>query len=154
MYSCGRCGGAVSKSTRRCPHCSALLAGIRCKGCGFVGTESDFPGDRCPKCGSVVYTGGGGSAPKEEKCKGCGKVIKSSDLTCPHCGYTQWGPIGLLLVLSIGCLVGAVFGYLRIQDETWHNVVGWGGGILGLLMLIMTITEIVKGVRSEKRYRR
>jgi len=61
-YSCGRCGRIVSKSTRICPYCSAHLAGIRCKNCNFTGSESDFLGDRCPKCGSAVYTSKGGGA--------------------------------------------------------------------------------------------
>ena len=53
-YSCGRCGAAVSKSAKTCPHCSARLAGIRCTQCKFVGSEDDFPGDLCPECGAKV----------------------------------------------------------------------------------------------------
>ena len=55
VYTCGRCGRGVTKTTRICPHCGARLAGIKCQSCGFVGSETDFAGDRCPKCRSVVH---------------------------------------------------------------------------------------------------
>lgn len=56
IYTCGRCGKALpGKSTKVCPHCHAVLSGIRCQHCGFVGSEKDFVNDRCPKCRSAVY---------------------------------------------------------------------------------------------------
>lgn len=63
MYTCGRCHRSVDKFASRCPGCHAQLAGIRCTSCLFSGPEGAFPGDRCPKCGNRVFTGGG-SAPK------------------------------------------------------------------------------------------
>ena len=150
MYTCGRCGGVVDKSTRRCPHCSALLAGIRCTGCGFVGGEGDFPGDRCPKCGAAVRTGGASrqSAPAQEKCKGCGKLIKPSDWTCPHCGHTQWGMIVGLGIFALLCIGLSVLAFRR---ENWSDLVGWLAGILGAICLLVTIGETVTGLKTAKR---
>jgi len=85
-YTCGRCGGTVSKSTKTCPHCFAHLAYIKCQSCGFTGSESDFYNDRCPKCGSVVYTGGGGSGGNNSS-KGWGIII------------------GIIVVIAIAILV-------------------------------------------------
>ena len=64
MFTCGRCGTPVSKNTRNCPSCRAILAGIECQSCGFKGTEDDFPGDRCPECGSIVR--GSGTTRRDE----------------------------------------------------------------------------------------
>jgi RNA polymerase subunit RPABC4/transcription elongation factor Spt4 len=50
VYSCGRCGRAVSKDTQVCPSCGAHLAGIKCTHCGFIGSRDDFPLDVCPRC--------------------------------------------------------------------------------------------------------
>jgi DNA-directed RNA polymerase subunit RPC12/RpoP len=65
-YQCSRCGKTVSKSDRVCPHCRALLAGIRCTRCGFVGVEKDFANDLCPKCGSYVRTSSTQGEPVEK----------------------------------------------------------------------------------------
>lgn len=54
VYTCSRCNGVVSKSTRTCPHCHASLVGIRCTSCSFTGGEKDFANDLCPRCGARV----------------------------------------------------------------------------------------------------
>lgn len=54
VYTCGHCGKAISKSTRTCPHCRVSLSGIKCQACSYVGDESDFADDRCPRCGTQV----------------------------------------------------------------------------------------------------
>jgi len=54
VYSCSKCGGTISKETRVCPHCHAYLSGIQCNKCHFTGSEKDFIGDICPKCGMRI----------------------------------------------------------------------------------------------------
>ena len=62
MYRCSNCGETMSYPHDRCPGCGVLLSGVRCEGCGYTDAKSAFVSNnhRCPKCGSVVYTGGGG----------------------------------------------------------------------------------------------
>jgi len=67
VFRCSKCNGQVSKETKVCPHCRALLSGIQCSRCHFIGSESSFFGDKCPKCGSFAispfgYSGSGYSS--------------------------------------------------------------------------------------------
>ena len=147
IYTCGRCGRGVTKTTRVCPHCGARLAGIKCQTCGFIGSETDFAGDRCPKCRSVVRVSRQkptSAAPKMETCKGCGRSIKSSDWTCPHCGHTQWGYIVGPGLFSLLCL-SVIYWNLEAPICTW------GGVILGALCLFVTISEVVTALKTPKR---
>ena len=59
IYRCGHCGAQVTRQAASCPQCHAILNGVRCEQCSFTGTESDFVGDRCPKCGSIVVISAG-----------------------------------------------------------------------------------------------
>jgi len=54
VYTCSGCHAVVARDASVCPHCHALLSGIRCTSCGFVGPESSFAHDLCPRCGSRV----------------------------------------------------------------------------------------------------
>ena len=162
VYTCGRCGGSVTRSTRKCPHCGVLLSGIRCRGCGFVGGEGDFPNHRCPKCGKAVSIGSSGSPRagsassssqgKLEPCKGCGKKIPENEWTCPHCGYTQWGMIRGMALFGLFCLIGAGASLHWIEGGFWRVVLGWGGLILGLFVLAGTSYEAVKGKQARKKF--
>jgi len=92
-FTCGHCGRDVSKETRVCPHCRALLSGIKCRACGFVGSESNFVGDRCPKCRSQVTISRDIPSPEEstKECPKCGWIC--DDILCEHCGRTDWGVV-------------------------------------------------------------
>ena len=88
QYTCGKCGGSVSKNAGRCPHCGVLLSGIRCTSCGFTGSERDFAGDRCPKCGSFVQVDRPPATPSGVKCMNCGFTGSKWDFAgdqCPRC---------------------------------------------------------------------
>jgi hypothetical protein len=139
----------VSKGDRRCPHCSALLAGVQCKACNFVGAAADFPGDRCPKCGGVVRAGG---APEQELCRGCGKDLPDGEWVCPHCGYPHWGGVIGAGLVAVIILVGVAVGYLMVPDGFWRAVVGWVGGGLGLLLIWGVLVDVAKGCQAEMRY--
>ena len=51
-YACSGCGREVARDTVRCPACNALLSGVRCKSCNYVGPVDEFDdnNDRCPRC--------------------------------------------------------------------------------------------------------
>ncbi len=65
MYQCERCDKTFTrfKTPGQCPHCG-VWADVRCSGCGYTGPAKVFVdrGDRCPRCGSVVYVGSQPSA--------------------------------------------------------------------------------------------
>jgi len=131
-YSCGRCGRIVSKSTRICPYCSAHLAGIRCKNCNFTGSESDFFGDRCPKCGSVVYTGGGSGG-------GANSPL-------------GWGGIIGIFIASIVLIIGSfVLGIWMGKNNMDGGGVSMIGSIFGVFMLIWCISDAWKRLKGRKR---
>ena len=60
MYQCSNCGKTMSYPLDRCPGCGAILSGVRCQACKYVGAKSEFinNGHRCPKCNSIVYISG------------------------------------------------------------------------------------------------
>jgi RNA polymerase subunit RPABC4/transcription elongation factor Spt4 len=138
IYTCGRCGGAVSKSTTVCPHCGAHLAGIRCRTCNFVGSERDFPNDRCPKCGSVVQTGRPAQANTNE-CKQCGTDM-SGKFTCPKCGYTDWTSIMFAWVLGVGLIIAAIVW----SSSLWVLI---GAGLFGLLFIAVAFSSTRDGLK-------
>jgi RNA polymerase subunit RPABC4/transcription elongation factor Spt4 len=109
-YSCGRCGAVVAKSTHVCPQCHAQLAGIRCQQCSFVGGESDFVNDHCPKCHAFVYVPPQPVAKAGELCPKCQHTIPSGEVTCPQCGYTQWGTVLIDLLLGLGLASAPLWG--------------------------------------------
>lgn len=145
IYTCGSCGRSVTKTTRVCPHCGARLSGIKCQSCGFVGTETDFTGDRCPKCRSVVCVSSQQSttAAAVEICKGCGRSKKSSDRTCPYCGYTQWASIIVEGMLAIGLLFLA---WVGLEEP----LCTWGSVIAGVVLLIRTIDSVSKALKTPR----
>ena len=49
QYTCGRCGGTVTRTTGQCPHCGTLLNGIKCSRCSCVYSQSLL---NCPNCGT------------------------------------------------------------------------------------------------------
>ena len=51
-YACGGCNRPVSKDATYCPHCNAVLRGMHCAKCGFVGHPDRFVNSLCPKCGA------------------------------------------------------------------------------------------------------
>ena len=55
-YACGGCNRPVSKDATYCPHCNAVLRGMRCAKCGFVGHPDRFANSLCPKCGTFCAT--------------------------------------------------------------------------------------------------
>lgn len=123
IYTCGRCGRAVSKSTRVCPHCGARLAGIKCQNCGFIGSETDFVADRCPKCHSVVHIPTPKyrpSTPKKRYVPGLFVAI-----------------VSLVLTFVFPILAGLLCIYVALKaEEKAAKIIGWVGLALNLLILI------------------
>lgn len=124
QYICGRCGNSLDKSARICPQCGVKLGSIRCKHCGFSGSQLDFTNDRCPSCHTAVK-----AAPaRAERCKECGHKLEPGQWTCPACGSTQWGAITGLGAAALGCLAAAVI-FLPLPT-VWTLLVGGIGVVL------------------------
>lgn len=62
MYRCSKCGAQMTYPHDRCPACGVLLSGVKCESCGYIAAKSVFikNNHRCPKCGSIVRSSGGG----------------------------------------------------------------------------------------------
>ena len=130
-YTCGHCGRTVSKSTRVCPHCGTRLGGIRCNNCGFLGSETDFLGDRCPKCGSQVTT-----SRALRKCR-CGKRLW---MFCGDCGEINWGIVRATLFFGIVAALATIYGViLVIMNPETQNLVSYLilTGMLGVSFLLL-----------------
>jgi tetratricopeptide (TPR) repeat protein len=85
------------------------------------------------------------AASKMETCKGCGQLIKSTDWTCPHCGYTQWQMIIVSGIISLICLIVAVF---------TSDCIRWGAAAMGALVFYVTIDQVVKAIKTPKTYKK
>ncbi|WP_420628186.1 hypothetical protein [Candidatus Leptofilum sp.] len=50
----------MSKPLDRCPSCLAIISGVKCNSCSYVGGKSEFISNnhRCPKCNSIVRVPG------------------------------------------------------------------------------------------------
>jgi RNA polymerase subunit RPABC4/transcription elongation factor Spt4 len=139
IYTCGHCGRSVTKTTRVCPHCGARLAGIKCQSCGFVGSETDFAGDRCPKCRSVVRVSSQKSS--QSTCKKCGRSMESGEITCSHCGHTNWGTIVIAGMIALGLLSGIWWG---LEEPVCTGAAVVVGGV----MLLVTISWVHKASKT------
>ena len=55
MYRCSNCSATMRQPQDRCPNCQALLSGVKCKTCNYVGGKSEFINNNhlCPNCNSV-----------------------------------------------------------------------------------------------------
>jgi hypothetical protein len=123
------------------------LAGVVCKNCNFSGFPDDFPYDRCPKCGRVVYTGGDPVA-APSYCQVCGAKLEG-DLFCPKCGKINWTEVTGVLVVALILGAVATCGYYFIENPAWMNPVVWGCGTLALLMFQVTSLAVLFGKWSE-----
>jgi len=92
----------------------------------------------------------GGAAIMEE-CGKCDEVKKKSDWTCPHCGHTEWGIIVSLGIFGLAWIGAGAAGYVLIGGAVLRNLVGFGLGIVGCLILIGVITEVVEGLKQSKK---
>ena len=56
MYRCSNCGATMRIPLDRCPSCGALISGVKCGSCGYVGGKTEFitNGNRCPRCNTFV----------------------------------------------------------------------------------------------------
>jgi RNA polymerase subunit RPABC4/transcription elongation factor Spt4 len=117
-YRCERCSGAVSRTTEKCPHCSAILKGIRCTRCRYLGTEKEFKGNYCPKCGSDELAGIGIGSRRFIRCSGCQKVMDAEELSCPGChriNLPKFLPAMLALILFLGG--GSAASFLLLEPQ-------------------------------------
>lgn len=143
MYRCvsgpgyAGCGGEFAhfKIPGKCPLCG-VWASVQCTACSYTASAKVFVdnADKCPRCGARVCVPGSGAKP--QTCKGCGKSLAPSDVSCPQCGYT---PRSVLIILgSVGLvfLSGAIFGFIYIQDPLGRNFVGFGAVILAGFLFV------------------
>lgn len=79
---------------------------------------------------------------KMEACKNCGHMMRSSELTCPQCGHTQWGVITFMGVISLFFIASLVWYF---QSNTSIAICG---GFLGVIFLMATIYNIVKALKG------
>jgi tetratricopeptide (TPR) repeat protein len=81
---------------------------------------------------------------EQEACKNCGETKDKGDWTCPHCGYTEWGPIVVSGILG-GLLCTAAIFWI---EPTFGKIIG---GILGIAFVLSTFKAIwvaLKAVRK------
>ena len=159
VFRCTGCGGSVSKDASRCPHCSSLLKGIRCTACRFVGSEGDFLGDRCPKCGNGVYIDRA-PTPKPRLvtvCKGCGWKSSSqiSYLVCSRCGYVDWGMIFFEGALLLGPILGDVvlLFFLEYDLAMIFALILSPFSVFALIMLFGEVVHVIKAFISASNWK-
>jgi RNA polymerase subunit RPABC4/transcription elongation factor Spt4/preprotein translocase subunit SecG len=114
VYTCGRCGKMVDRSTQICPHCGARLNAVRCKYCGFLGSEADFVGDRCPQCHAALS-----NRVSYLKCPACHRALPLGRWICAYCGRVAWEQISLLGLASILLLIMAIFMIRKPAGLQW-----------------------------------
>jgi len=137
--TCKRCGRFIKRSDWKCPHCGYNDWGL------------------LSQMGATAETVTAGKYKRSESlekkpiiCKGCGRSIKS-EWTCPYCGYTDWGLIVGVGIFSLLCLGAAMLWAPHIANSFWKVVVRWGGGIVGLFYLLLTIIEAIKGLKTPRK---
>lgn len=142
MYSCSNCGATMGRPLDRCPKCGVLLSGVRCQACAYVGSKTEFiqNNHRCPKCHSIVRVPAQ-NTPKETTCNKCGKIMGSGEVTCPHCGHTQWGTVIGVGVMGLG-LLSALWWNL---NEPWCV---WPLVLVGGVFLLITVSWVVKAFKT------
>lgn len=89
-------------------------------------------------------------------CGKCGRsrdTSNSSDWTCPHCGYTQWGIIAIYGVFSLLSLGAAIFWGPMIKGSSLRFIVKWGGGIVGAIVLLAVIYWVISALKTAKEKR-
>jgi hypothetical protein len=126
LYTCGRCGKVVDKSSRVCTHCGARLGNIKCKNCGFSGSEEDFVGDRCPRCNTSINNTRGC-----QRCTVCERQFANNEWACPYCGHVVWRRIGLMAGITVVCVGSALYAL------PFPSLIGWlviGVGAASLLI--------------------
>ena len=116
-YMC-KCGATVARDANYCPSCRRSLGGIQCKSCGFVGNESHFAHDTCPRC----------------------RELQASFQVRQDAGlFVFWTTVrgalgGALAGIFISCLVCLFWmGQFPGNDNksyTTMNIGIWGGGII------------------------
>ncbi len=105
-------------------------------------------------------TAAGGETPqpaapvKGKPCARCRETRTDSDLTCPHCGYTDWTAIAAGGGFGVLLLLGAVFGAPHIELPWLQGVVFWGAGGLGALIVLCMPAAVVQGLMAARKRRR
>jgi len=90
-------------------------------------------------------------APSNKKCKKCGQIIKSGDVTCSHCGYTEWRSILFNGIFSLLCLGAAIFLSPIITSSFWRFAIRLGVGGLGVIMILVTISCLIRAFKTAKK---
>jgi sulfatase modifying factor 1 len=101
MFRCTRCGKSINSYSApdNCPHCGVWFSGVKCDGCGYTGSKTEFYGSRCPKCNHHVY------------------IPRTSQYQyqSPSKPMTKSEKIGTGLIL--GSLLLIIIGYVVFQDK-------------------------------------
>lgn len=90
---------------------------------------------------------------KTQACPGCGRQVATNEFACPYCGRTDWGSVTVGLVLGIGLVMMAILWGPTIESGFWRFLVKWVGGIAGVLFLLVTLCELIKGARAKRKVR-
>jgi len=148
MYKCTRCGHTMSYPQSTCPGCGVLLSGVRCDGCGYTDSKEAFINNnhRCPKCGSVVYQGGGISSYGSSS----GTSYSSSDNNTTAV-WSMW--LGIVSLFCLGPLTGIpaiICGHIarkQIRETAQDgNGMALAGLILGYISLVLFIGLVITGI--------
>lgn len=128
MYKCSRCGAIMGQPLDRCPSCNALLSGVKCESCGYIGGKSEFikNNHRCPKCQSIAHIP---SMPRPST---------PSKPSKPYVPGLFVAIVSLVLTFIFPILAGLLCIYVALKAEKKAaKVLGWVGLALNVLILIV-----------------
>jgi ankyrin repeat protein len=122
-----------------------------------VAQEATYQRETSPQAavGMDAEQGAKSSGPELRSCEGCARQIKSTDMTCAHCGYTQWGSIIGIGIFALVLLGAAILWRPQIESSSWQlivTIVRWVVGIIGAICAFGTIAEVVTALKTPKTY--
>lgn len=86
-------------------------------------------------------------AEKKRACGKCGGDLKSSDNTCPHCGYFDLGVPVVVVMCAVG--LGAVAWSISADSWVWKSV----AIVLAGLVLLATLIVVVDAISVKRKVR-
>jgi hypothetical protein len=146
MYRCSRCRATMSQPLDRCPSCGALLSGVKCEACGYIGGKSEFikNNHRCPKCQSIAHIP---SIPRPSPSKPSKPSVPRPSPSKPSKPYVPglfMAIVGLVLTCIFPILAGLLCIYVALKAEKKAaKVLGWVGFALNVIPLLILIVGAI-----------
>ena len=142
-YTCKRCGHVVKKDAISCPNCHAIIRGIECNNCGFIGSVDEFRADRCPRCRNIVQKPSTKRIPISGTGWAIGVLILSllwSGLAISIKSLDCWAP--LITIFIAGCCIGVA------QDSKMKKskVIAYIGLIINIIAVGIWFYLVLVGI--------